>query len=57
MFILGATIKTLATIEPKQHGQGAIIAKEVAVDVFLSCIFHSLIVKRPAIIMIDAIII
>jgi hypothetical protein len=25
------------------------------VEVFLSCIFHSLIVKRPAIIMIEAI--
>lgn len=34
--IVGATIKTLAMIEPKQHGQGAIIAREVAVDVFLS---------------------
>ena len=54
--IVGATIKTLAMIEPKQHGQGAMIAKEVAVDVFLSWIFHSLIVNRPAIIMIDAMI-
>ena len=33
--IVGATIRTLAIIEPKQHGQGAIIAREVAVDVFL----------------------
>ena len=55
--IVGATIKTLAIIEPKQHGQGAIIAREVAVDVFLSCIFHSLIVNKPAIIMIEAIMI
>ena len=55
--IVGATIKTLAIIEPKQHGQGAMIAREVAVEVFLSCIFHSLIVNRPAIIMIEAIII
>ena len=55
--IVGATIKTLAIIEPKQHGQGAIIAREVAVDVFLSCNFHSLMVKSPAIIMIKAIMI
>ena len=34
--IVGATINTLAIIEPKQHGQGAMIAREVAVDVFLS---------------------
>ena len=54
--IVGATINTLAMIEPKQHGQGAMIAREVAVDVFLSCIFHSLIVNKPAIIMIEAII-
>ena len=53
--IVGATIKTLAIIEPKQHGQGAMIAREVAVDVFLSCIFHSLMVNKPAIIIIDAI--
>ena len=54
--IVGATTKTLAMMEPKQHGQGAIIAREVAVDVFLSCIFHSLMVNKPAIIMIEAII-
>ena len=55
--IVGATIRTLAIIEPKQQGHGAMIARDVAVDVFLSCIFHSLIVKSPAIIMIEAIII
>ena len=33
---VGATIKTEAIIAPKQHGQGATTAKQVAVVVFLS---------------------
>ena len=33
---VGATNIILTIIEPKQHGQGAMIAREVAVDVFLS---------------------
>ena len=53
--IVGATTNTLAMIEPKQQGHGAMIARDVAVEVFLSCIFHSRIVKRPAIIIMEAI--
>ena len=34
--IVGATINTLAIMEPKQHGHGAMIAMDVAVEVFLS---------------------
>ena len=43
-------------IEPKQHGHGAMMAIDVAVEVFLSWTFHSLIVNSPAIIMMEAII-
>lgn len=54
--IVGATTNILTTIDKKQQGHGAIIAIAAVLDVFFSCIFHSLIVNTPEIIIIAAII-
>ena len=54
---VGATSNMLTIIDPKQHGQGAITAAQVAAVVFFSKTYHSLIVKMPASIIITAMII
>ena len=54
---VGATSNIHTRIDPKQQGQGAITAAQVAAVVFFSKTFHSLIVKMPAAIIIIAMII